>query len=193
VRIEDPRTLREGAAVIGRVGALLPLAPLPGPVGTPRRILPLVVTGSLYGRSGVWCAHQELRCRAATGVVGRLGLVINLVIRFMALVLVLYEATQPYEREGERSPARGWTGLWNLIPLTGTIIWCAGVQGARNRSWSRQVRRARRRYLPRRRKRGLRLSPARLTPTAPKNAATPPPIMAIVSTMYKNTIPLAEW
>jgi hypothetical protein len=101
----------------------LPLAPVPGAVGTPRRILPLVVTGSLYGRSGVWCAHQELRRRAATGVVGRLGLVINLVIRFMALVLVLYEATQPYEREGERSPARGWTGLWNLIPLTGSIIW----------------------------------------------------------------------
>jgi hypothetical protein len=138
VRIEDPRTLREGAAVTGRVGALLPLAPVPGPVGTPRhivvRILPLVVTGSLYDLSGVSCAHQELRRRAATGVVGWLGLVINLVIRFMALVLVSYEAKQPYEREDERSPARGRTGLWNLIPLTGTIIWCAKVQGARNRS-----------------------------------------------------------
>ena len=119
----------------------MPLAPVPGPVGTPRRILvrilPLVMTGILYGRSGVWCAHQELRRRAATGVVDWLGLVINLVIRFMTLVLVSYEAKQPYEMEGERSPARGRTGLWNLIPLTETIIWCAKGQGARKRSWGR--------------------------------------------------------
>jgi hypothetical protein len=118
---------------------VLPLASVPDPIGTPRRILVrillFVVTGSLYGLDWVWCAEQEVRGRAATGVVEWLGLAINLVVPFMTLALVRYEVTQSYEREGERSPARGWTGLWSLATLAGTIIWCTTVQGALNRFW----------------------------------------------------------
>jgi cytochrome b subunit of formate dehydrogenase len=44
-----------------------------------------------------------------------------------------------YERAGERSPVRAWTGLWILFPFAGVIIWFAGVQNALNRFWSSRV------------------------------------------------------
>jgi hypothetical protein len=116
-----------------------PAASALGPIGKPRNVLVcimvFVVTLSLYGLYWVWCAHQEIRRRAATGVGDWLGLVINLVVPFVTLILVPHEAKQMYEREGERSPVSAWTGVWNPIPLVGSIIWLAKVQGALNRFW----------------------------------------------------------
>jgi hypothetical protein len=114
-----------------------PAAPALGPVGTSRNVLVctllFVVTLSPYGRYWVWCAHQEIRRRAATGVGGWLGLLINLVVPFVTLLLVPHEAKQMYEHEGERSPVSAWTGVWNLIPLVGSIVWFVKVQGALHR------------------------------------------------------------
>ncbi len=127
----------------------LPLRPVqtaprpPGPAGKQRNIwiclLLVVVTVTLYSLYWVWCVHREIRRRANTGVGGWLGLVINLVIPFVTLFLVPYEAKQMYEAEGDRSPVTGWTGLWNLIPVVGTVVWFVKVQGALNRFWERHA------------------------------------------------------
>jgi hypothetical protein len=112
----------------------------PGPVGKQRNIVAclvlFVVTFTFYGLYWVWCVHHEIRRRAATGVGGWLGLVINLIIPFVTLFLVPYEAKQMHEAEGEISPISAWTGLWNLIPLVGTIVWFVKVQRALNEFWA---------------------------------------------------------
>jgi hypothetical protein len=94
------------------------------------------VTLTVYGLYWVWCIHREIRRRAATGVGGWLGLLINLVIPFVTLFLVPYEAKQMHEAEGETSPVSVWTGMWNLIPLVGTVIWFVKVQRALNAFWA---------------------------------------------------------
>jgi hypothetical protein len=40
-----------------------------------------------------------------------------------------------YEQSGQPRPVSAITGLWNLIPLVGSIIWVVKVQGALNRYW----------------------------------------------------------
>jgi len=119
--------------------AARPAPPPLGPVGMPRNIpvcvLLFVVTLTRYGRSWVWCAHQDVRRRAATGVGGWLGLAINIAVPFVTVFLIPYEVTQMHEREDEQSPVSAWTGMWNLIPLAGSIVWFVRVQGALNRFW----------------------------------------------------------
>ena len=61
---------------------------------------------------------------------------IYLVISPVTLFLIPGEVKQMYLREEEEiPPVSAWTGLWNLIPPAGAIIWFVKVQGALNRLW----------------------------------------------------------
>jgi hypothetical protein len=129
--------------VTGTSGRSAPPPRPPGPVGKQRNMLVclllFVVTLTLYGLYWVWCVHREIRSRSATGVGGWLGLAINIIVPFVTLFLVPYEAKQMHEAEGEESPTSAWTGLWNLIPVVGSIIWFVKLQGALNRFWERHA------------------------------------------------------
>jgi hypothetical protein len=83
----------------------------------------------------MWCAHQEIRRCAATGVGGWLGLLINIIVPMVTVFLIAYEVRQMDDREGEQSPVRAWPGLWNVIGLVGSTVWFVTAQGALNRFW----------------------------------------------------------
>ena len=40
-----------------------------------------------------------------------------------------------YGNAGRNKPLTGWTGLWLLLPIIGTIIWFVRVQGNLNTYW----------------------------------------------------------
>jgi hypothetical protein len=62
-------------------------------------------------------------------------LVIGLLIGVVNLFLLPAEIGAMYAAEGKEKPVTGIIGLWNLLPLIGTIIWFVKVQGALNRHW----------------------------------------------------------
>jgi hypothetical protein len=155
----------------------------PGPPGRRRGIWACTgLTVITQGISSWVCrAQEEIRGRGG----GWLGLVVHPVIIPVTLLVVPAEVNQMYLRDGELPPVSAWTGPWHLISLARAISWFVKVDGALNRFGARAARRPEppgRTYLPRRRQRGDTLSPPRRIPTAPKNAATPPPIIAMVST-----------
>jgi len=111
----------------------------PGPAGTRRGIWACIgltiITLGIYSYIWVWKTQEEVKRRSGDGVGGWLGLVIFLVISPVTLFLIPAEIKQMYLREDDQPPVSAWLGLWNLIPLVGTIIWFVKVQGALNRFW----------------------------------------------------------
>jgi hypothetical protein len=111
----------------------------PGPVGTHRGIWACIgltiITLGIYTYIWVWKTQEEIKRRSGNGVGGWLGLVIYVVISPVTLFLVPAEIKQMYLREDDAPPVSAWVGLWNLIPLVGTVIWFVKVQGALNRFW----------------------------------------------------------
>ena len=49
--------------------------------------------------------------------------------------LLPHEVGRMYVNAGRSRPVAALTGLWNLIPLIGGIIWVVKVQGALNHYW----------------------------------------------------------
>jgi hypothetical protein len=67
---------------------------------------------------------------------GVIGFVIYFLLSPVTYFLVPSEVRYMYEDlDGQKSPVRGLTGLWILLPLIGNIIWFVKVQGALNRYW----------------------------------------------------------
>ena len=110
------------------------------PVGKHRNvpvcILLEIVTVGVYGCYWVWRTQEDVKRRNGQGAGGWLGLLIYLVTWPVAIFLIPYEIKQMHEAEDEKSPVKGATGLWNLIPLIGQIVWFVKIQGALNRFWA---------------------------------------------------------
>jgi hypothetical protein len=110
-----------------------------GPLGHQRSIglsiVFFIITFGIYGAIWAYKTHNEIKQHADIGVGGVVGLVIYLLIGVVTLFVIPSEVGQMYRKDGREPPVRGVTGLWNLIPLIGTIIWFVKVQGALNRSW----------------------------------------------------------
>src|SRR6266498_3204789 len=63
-------------------------------------------------------------------------LVIFILISPVTYFVVASETRYMYEDlDGQKSPVRGITGLWFILPLIGSIVWFVKVQGALNRYW----------------------------------------------------------
>ena len=112
-----------------------------GPVGNQRSIglsiLWAILTLGIYTFIWVYRTHEEIKRYSGNGVGGVVGLVIYIVIGIVSVFVIPSEIRYMYEDlDGEQSPVRGVTGLWNLIPLLGTLIWFFKVQGALNRYWT---------------------------------------------------------
>ena len=111
-----------------------------GPVGQTRSIglsiLWAVLTLGIYCIVWTYKTQEEIKRYSGNGVGGVLGLVIYILIAPVTFFIVPSEVRYMYEElDGQRSPVRGTTGLWFLLPLIGAIVWFVKVQGALNRHW----------------------------------------------------------
>jgi hypothetical protein len=109
-----------------------------GPVGQTRSIglsiLWAVLTLGIYCIVWTYKTQEEIKRYSGNGVGGVLGLVIYILIAPVTFFIVPSEVRYMYEElDGQRSPVRGTTGLWFLLPLIGAIVWFVKVQGALNR------------------------------------------------------------
>jgi Domain of unknown function (DUF4234) len=114
--------------------------PQRGPVGNRRSIglsiLWFVLTLSIYGYVWVYKTHEEIKRYSNNGIGGVLGFVIYFLVGPVTFFVVPSEVRYMYEDlDGQKSPVRGVTGLWVLLPLVGAIVWFVKVQGALNRYW----------------------------------------------------------
>ena len=105
-----------------------------GPLGQPRGIgfgiLMYIVTLSFY--AWYW---EEIKEHSGIGVGGVLGLVIWIVAGFVTIFLIPSDIGKLYKADNREAPMTGWTGLWHLIPIVGSIVWFVKVQRALNRYW----------------------------------------------------------
>jgi hypothetical protein len=111
-----------------------------GPVGQTRSIglsiLWAVLTLGIYCIVWTYKTQEEIKRYSGNGVGGVLGLVIYILIAPVTFFIVPSEVRYMYEElDGQRSPVRGTTGLWFLLPLIGAIVWFVKVQGALNSYW----------------------------------------------------------
>jgi hypothetical protein len=111
------------------------------PVGRQRGvgtvILLLLVTFGIYGLYWIYITFAELQAHRGEGVSGIVGLLLALVP--VSIFLLPSYVGEMYAERGLERPMTGWTGLWALIPLIGSIVWVIKVQGALNRYWQSQT------------------------------------------------------
>jgi hypothetical protein len=114
------------------------MSPADGPLGRPRSvgsvIVLILVTFGIYGLFWIYLAFAELRAHRGEGVSGGVGVALALVP--VSIFLLPSYVGQMYKEDGQEPPVTGLTGLWALIPLLGSLIWLAKVQGALNRYWT---------------------------------------------------------
>jgi hypothetical protein len=110
-----------------------------GPIGETRSIGLcihwFILTLSIYGYYWTYKTFEEMKRHTGQGIGGILGLVIALVVGVVNLFVIPSEVGSMYKRDGREAPMSGWLGLWNLLPIIGTIIWFVKIQGALNRYW----------------------------------------------------------
>jgi len=100
-------------------------------------ILLLIVTLGIYGLYWIYITFAELQAHRGRGVSGVVGLLLALVP--VSIFLLPSYIGEMYAEAGQEKPMTGWTGLWALIPLIGSIVWVIKVQGALNRYWESQT------------------------------------------------------
>jgi len=114
-----------------------------GPLGQPRGvgfgILMFVVTLGVYGWYWAYKTAEEMKRHTGDGIGGVIALVIQILVPAVNGFVIASEIGRMYERDGQRPPVSGWTGLW-LFPgiylfLIGGFVWWFKVQGALNDYW----------------------------------------------------------
>ena len=113
-----------------------------GPPGRPRGIgfgiLMFIVTLHFYSWYWVFKTQEEIKQHTGEGLGGVLGLVIWILLNPVEAFVIPSEVGKMYEKDGQRRPMSGWTGLW-LFPsgilIIPAIVWFVKVQGALNRYW----------------------------------------------------------
>jgi uncharacterized protein DUF4234 len=107
------------------------------PIGTPRSpgvvVVLALVTFGLYGLYWYPKNFAEVRAYRGTGVGGLGGFLLLFV--FVSPFLLPAYVGRMYKEDGRDNPVSGWTGLWNLVPLIGLILYISKVQGALSRFW----------------------------------------------------------
>jgi hypothetical protein len=99
-------------------------------------ILWAVLTLGIYTFVWTYKTQEEIKRYSGNGVGGVIGLVIYILISPVTFFIVPSEVRYMYEDlDEQKSPVRGLTGLWFLLPLVGHIVWFVKVQGALNRYW----------------------------------------------------------
>ena len=107
-----------------------------GKVRSPLGVLVLmIVTLGIYAFVYYFKTFKELKEYSGEGLGGGVGLLLTLFCGFLTVFLLPAEVGNLYGREGREKPVSGITGLWNLVPLIGGLIWLWKTQGALNDFW----------------------------------------------------------
>jgi hypothetical protein len=110
-----------------------------GPVGRIRQpivvVLLSIITIGIYQLYYQYAMFKEMKDYSGRGIGGGVGLVIAIFVSPVNLFLMPNEVGNLYKAEGQLPPVTAIVGLWNLIPLIGTLIWLWKVQGAMNSFW----------------------------------------------------------
>ena len=113
------------------------MSPADGPLGRQRSIGGVIglvlITFGIYALFWIYLAFAELRAHRGEGVSGGVGLLLAFVP--VAIFLLPSYVGRMYREAAQEPPVSGWTGLWALVPLVGSLVWLAKVQGALNRYW----------------------------------------------------------
>jgi hypothetical protein len=120
------------------------MSPSDGPLGRQRSIggviVLVLITLGIYALFWIYLAFAELRAHRGEGVSGGIGVLLALVP--VAIFLLPSYVGRMYREDAQEPPVSGWTGLWALIPLIGSLVWLAKVQGALNRYWEAKAQSA---------------------------------------------------
>jgi hypothetical protein len=112
------------------------------PVGTQRSVLTVIllsiVTFGIYAIYWQYKSFQEMKDFSGTGIGGLAGVLLAIFLGIVNVFLLPSEVGNLYGAGGEPKPVSGLTGFWVLIPIIGSFIWIAKVQGALNRFWAFQ-------------------------------------------------------
>jgi hypothetical protein len=95
-----------------------------------------IVTFGIYTLYWFYASFAEVKRRRGQGVGGFVGLLLALIP--VSIFLLPSYVGRMYKENGEPAPITGWSGLLNLIPFIGGLIWLARVQGTLNRFWEGQ-------------------------------------------------------
>jgi hypothetical protein len=113
------------------------------PPGQPRGvgmvILLSIVTFGIYTLVWQYKSFKEMKDFSGAGVGGAVGLIIAIFVGVVNVFLLPSEVGNLYGGAGRPKPVTGLTGFWVLIPIIGSFIWIAKVQGALNRFWESQA------------------------------------------------------
>ena len=94
-----------------------------------------IITLGIYFLYWTYQVFRELKETTREGIGPIIGLLIAIVFSPINWFVLPSEIGNMYAAQGKDKPVSGVTGLWNLIPLIGFIIWLVKVQGALNREW----------------------------------------------------------
>jgi hypothetical protein len=112
------------------------------PVGVHRGvgmvILLSIVTFGIYSLYWQYKSFQEMKDFSGVGLGGGVGLILAIFVGIVNVFLLPAEVGNLYAAGGQPKPVSGLTGFWVLIPLIGSFIWIAKVQGSLNRFWEYQ-------------------------------------------------------
>ena len=99
-------------------------------------ILLMIVTLGIYALYWYYKTYQEMKDYSGQGMGGAVGLILAFLCNIVNWFVLPSEVASLYQRDGKQAPVSAATGLWNLIPLLGAIVWVVKVQGALNEFWA---------------------------------------------------------
>jgi hypothetical protein len=94
-----------------------------------------IITFGIYHLYWTYQVFRELKETTRQGIGPIIGLLIAFVFNPINWFVLPSEIGNMYAAQGKEKPVSGVTGLWNIIPLIGFIIWVVKVQGALNHEW----------------------------------------------------------
>ena len=110
-----------------------------GQLGKPRNsvavIILSIITLGIYALYWYYKTYQEMKDHSGEGIGGLVGLLLAIFCNIVNWFVMPSEVENLYKAAGQQAPVSAITGLWNLLPLLGTIIWIVKVQGGLNDYW----------------------------------------------------------
>ncbi len=111
-------------------------------VGIAGQIFLFVITLGLYGWYWAYQTHKATKQETGEGLGGTLGLILWILVWPVNAFVIPSEIGKMYEKNGQKAPTRGLTGLW-LFPfgvlVVPAVIWFVKVQRALNTYWASEA------------------------------------------------------
>lgn len=94
-----------------------------------------LITCGIYFLFWYYKSFDEMKDYSGEGLGGLVGLLLSIFCGIITMFVMPAEVGNLYERDGKEKPISAMTGLWNLVPIIGSIVWVFKVQGRLNDFW----------------------------------------------------------